>query len=115
MAANLKLAANLKSANPKPSMKEMRKAAGEASELLKNLANDHRLLILCMLAEQEMSVNEIGQHINLEQSPLSQHLAKLRRQGLVKSRKVSQHVYYSLDSREATAVIKTLYSLYCNR
>ncbi|MDE0097398.1 MAG: metalloregulator ArsR/SmtB family transcription factor, partial [Gammaproteobacteria bacterium] len=67
----------------KPSLTVMRQAACAASELLKNLANDHRLMILCMLAEREMSVSEISQHIDLGQSPLSQHLARLRADGLV--------------------------------
>jgi DNA-binding transcriptional ArsR family regulator len=91
----------------------MRQAACAASELLKNLANDHRLIVLCMLAEREMSVSEISEHVDLGQSPLSQHLARLRADGLVKTRKVAQHVYYSLDSEEAKAVIQTLYRLYC--
>ncbi len=95
------------------SLTAMRQAACAASELLKILANDHRLLILCMLAEREMSVGEISQHIDLGQSPLSQHLARLRADGLVKTRKVAQHVFYSLDSEEAKAVIQTLYRLYC--
>lgn len=99
----------------KVSLPDMRQAACAASELLKNLANDHRLMILCMLAEREMSVSEISEHIELGQSPLSQHLARLRSDGLVKTRKVAQHVYYSLNSDEARAVIQTLYGLYCGR
>ena len=91
---------------------ELKDAANKASELLKNLANKHRLLILCLLAKGEMSVSEIGEHIDLGQSPLSQHLAKLRADGLVKTRKVAQNVFYSLDSREAAEVIMTLHRLY---
>ncbi|MGI9317310.1 MAG: ArsR/SmtB family transcription factor [bacterium] len=98
----------------KSELNALRKAASRASELLKSLANDHRLLILCMLSEQEMSVKEIGEHVELSQSPLSQHLAKLRAEGLVKARKEAQHVYYSLDSEEARSVIETLYNLYCS-
>jgi DNA-binding transcriptional ArsR family regulator len=70
------------------SITELKDAANKASELLKNLANNHRLLILCMLANGEMSVSKISEHIDLGQSPLSQHLAKLRADGLVKTRKV---------------------------
>jgi len=95
-------------------LRTMRKAANAATEMLKGLANDHRLMILCMLSEREMSVTEISQYIDLGQSPLSQHLARLRAEGLVQTRKVSQHVYYSLASEEARAVIGTLYELYCN-
>lgn len=94
-------------------LRALKNAAGEAADLLKSLANDHRLLILCMLSEKEMSVKEIGQHVDLDQSPLSQHLAKLRAEGLVKARKEAQHVYYSLHSTEARTVIETLYDLYC--
>jgi len=99
--------------NNNSDVSELKDAANKASELLKNLANNHRLLILCMLANGEMSVSEIGEHIDLGQSPLSQHLAKLRADGLVKTRKVSQNVFYSLDSREASEVIMTLHKLYC--
>ena len=99
----------------KVSLPAMRQAACAASELLKNLANDHRLMILCMLAEREMSVSQISEHIDLGQSPLSQHLARLRSDGLVKTRKEAQHVYYSLNSDEAKAVIHTLYGLYCGQ
>ena len=60
-----------------------------------------------------MSVGEIRQHIDLEQSPLSQHLARLRAEGLVKTRKQSQTVYYSLDSDEVKIIIETLHGLYC--
>ena len=95
------------------SIEDMQKAAGHAARMLKSLANDHRLMILCLLAEGEMSVGQISQYIDLDQSPLSQHLARLRSEGLVKTRKVSQTVYYSLDSEQAKAIIETLYNLYC--
>lgn len=96
-----------------PSTEQLQQAADNAVELLKNLANRHRLMILCLLAENEMSVSEISEHIDLGQSPLSQHLAKLRTDNLVKTRKVAQNVYYSLNSEEASAVIQTLHGLYC--
>ena len=92
---------------------EMRTAAESAARMLKSLSNDHRLMILCLLSEGEMSVGQISQYIDLDQSPLSQHLARLRSEGLVKTRKVSQTVYYSLDSNEARAIIETLYTIYC--
>ena len=93
--------------------RKMRRSAKAASGLLKSLANENRLMILCMLAEREMSVNQISEYVDLGQSALSQHLAKLRAEGLVKTRKSSQNVFYSLDSKEAAEVIKTLYGLYC--
>ena len=84
-----------------------------ASRLLKSLANDQRLLILCKLVDGEMTVGQIAEHVSLSQSSLSQHLAKLRAEGLVSTRKSKQHVYYSLASTEAMAVIETLYGIYC--
>ena len=92
---------------------EMREAAESAARMLKSLSNDHRLMILCLLSEGEMSVGQISGYIDLDQSPLSQHLARLRSEGLVKTRKVSQTVFYSLDSKEAKAIIETLYKIYC--
>lgn len=94
-------------------IEEMRVAAESAVRMLKSLSNDHRLMILCLLSEGEMSVGQISQYIDLDQSPLSQHLARLRSEGLVKTRKVSQTVYYSLDSTEAKTIIETLYKIYC--
>ena len=93
--------------------RKMREAALQASRLLKSLANDQRLLILCKLVDTEMTVGQIAQHVSLSQSSLSQHLAKLRAEGLVATRKSKQHVFYSLASPEAMAVIETLYGIYC--
>ncbi|AWB68546.1 transcriptional regulator [Saccharobesus litoralis] len=87
--------------------------ASQAAALLKALSNEHRLMVLCLLLTQEMSVGQINEHIELSQSALSQHLAWLRNEGLVKTRKESQTVYYTLDSKEAKAIIGTLHSLYC--
>jgi DNA-binding transcriptional ArsR family regulator len=106
-------AADEAGATDETGMDQLRDAADKASELLKILANNHRLMVLCMLAEGEMSVAQLSEHIDLGQSPLSQHLARLRADGLVKTRKVAQHVYYSLDSAEAGEVIQTLHRLYC--
>ena len=93
----------------------LRAAAESAANLLKSLANEQRLLILCkLLAHQEMTVGEIAGHVSLSQSALSQHLARLRAEGLVSTRKSRQHVHYSLCSNEAKMVIETLYSIYCS-
>ena len=93
--------------------RKMQEAVVLASRLLKSLANDQRLLILCKLVNGEMTVGEIAKHVSLSQSSLSQHLAKLRAEGLVTTRKSKQHVFYSLASPEAVAVIETLYGIYC--
>ena len=87
--------------------------ATTATALLKVLANESRLQILCQLIDGEKSVNELEQLVGLRQSALSQHLAILRRERLVKTRREAQFIHYSLVSSEAKAIIETLYSLYC--
>ncbi len=91
----------------------MQENAKRATALLKSMANQSRLLILCQLSQQEMSVGEMAEHIPLSQSALSQHLSILRREGLVKTRRSSQYVHYSLDSEEVKAVIGVLYEQFC--
>jgi len=88
--------------------------ASKASGLLKTMANEWRLLILCHLAEKERSVSELEKLIGLNQSALSQHLAILRRENLVKTRREAQSIYYSLASDEAAQIMGTLYNLYCS-
>ena len=95
------------------SFDKMQASAEEASTLLKSMANENRLLILCQLVEGEKSVSELQRHLPLSQSALSQHLAVLRRERLVKTRRSAQSIYYSLASAEATAVLSTLFDLYC--
>ncbi len=87
--------------------------ARRASALLKALSNEHRLLILCQLQSGEHSVGELERLVGLSQSALSQHLARLRRDRLVRTRRVAQTIFYSLDGEEATAVIRTLHGIYC--
>lgn len=96
-------------------IEEMQSSAGEAVALLKALANEHRLLILCHLQERELSVGEMNEKLGLSQSALSQHLAVLRRDDLVSTRKEAQTVYYSLKSDEVRAIIGLLHGLYCER
>lgn len=91
----------------------LQESAERASALLKAMANKRRLLILCQLAEGEKSVGELEALINLNQSALSQHLAILRRNNLVQTRRSAQTIYYSLASDEAAGIMKTLYDLYC--
>ena len=85
----------------------------DAADLLTQLGNEHRLMILCILGEDEMSVGELNALIPLSQSALSQHLASLRRAGLVSTRKESQTVYYRLEGDKALRVIEVLQSIYC--
>ena len=86
-----------------------------ASTLLKAMSNEHRLMILCQLGDGEKYVGELEPIIGLSQSALSQHLARLRRDDLVKTRRAAQTIFYSLAGPEARAVIGTLYDLYCGK
>lgn len=94
-------------------MAEMLKHAKEAANLLKKMGNEHRLLVLCSLMNGERSVGELNDMMLLSQSALSQHLASLREAGLVKTRRESQTIYYSLSGNEAIKVIGVLQSIYC--
>ena len=92
---------------------ELERNATRASTLLKTMANEWRLLILCHLSEGERSVKELEDLVGLRQSALSQHLALLRREHVVKTRRSAQSIYYSLESPVAIAVMNTLYEAYC--
>ncbi len=87
--------------------------AARASNLLKAMSNQNRLMILCHLSSGEKCVSELEKGIGLSQSALSQHLALLRKDKLVETRRDSQTIYYSLSGDEAISVIHTLYGLYC--
>ncbi len=91
----------------------LREHASEATRLLKALANESRLMILCKLAEGELSVGELNSHVPLSQSALSQHLALLRRDGLVQTRREAQTIYYTLVDGPAAQVIDLMHSIYC--
>jgi DNA-binding transcriptional ArsR family regulator len=91
----------------------MRRNVGQAVQLLKTLANESRLSIMCVLAEGERSVGALNERIELSQSALSQHLAVLREQGLVRTRRESQTIYYSLTDSEAIPLIEALHDIYC--
>lgn len=95
-------------------MEALYENAERASLLLRTMSNQWRLLILCHLAQGELSVHQLEQVIGLSQSALSQHLAILRRERLVRTRREAQSIFYSLASPEAGAVMQTLYDLYCS-
>ena len=91
---------------------ELQANARRASNLLKALSNEHRLVILCELIGGEKSVGEMVRRVGLSQSALSQHLARLRRDDLVRTRREAQTIYYSLSGHHARSVIETLQRLY---
>lgn len=82
------------------------------SQLLTAMANEKRLQILYVLSDQEMSVGALAQKVNLSQSALSQHLAKLRALRLVSTRKDAQTIYYSVSSPYIKPVLRTLDNIY---
>nr|WP_163503210.1 metalloregulator ArsR/SmtB family transcription factor [Halomonas socia] len=84
----------------------------DATGLLKAMANENRLRILCLLDDSELSVSELNGKLSLSQSALSQHLAILRRENMVSTRRASQTIYYSLHGDHARRVIDTLAALY---
>ncbi len=87
--------------------------AEQAVNLLKAMGNRHRLMVLCVLQEGELSVSQLNERFPIPQSSLSQHLAWLRRERYVKTRREAQTIYYSLDSQEVIEIIAVLHKLYC--
>lgn len=96
-----------------PPASDMREHAADAASLMKALGNENRLMILCMLVEGECSVSKLNETVALSQSALSQQLARLRKQGLVKTRRESQTIFYSLANGPADKVIHLLHDIYC--
>lgn len=90
----------------------LRNSANRASRLLKQLANEQRLLILCKLMEGECAVSDLASHVGLAQSATSQHLAKLRDAGLLNTRRDAQNVYYRIEDDDAVRVLRTLCAIY---
>ena len=95
------------------SVDDMEVAADRASDLLKALANRHRLLIICQLINGERSVGDLADFLGLRDSTVSQHLALLRKDGLVAARRDAQTIYYSIASDPAREILTTLYRVYC--
>lgn len=91
----------------------MRENADQAAALLKVLANGQRLRILCLLLGGERSVSDMNASMTLSQSALSQHLARLRQDGLVTTRREAQTIHYALTPGPALAVIEALHGIYC--
>ena len=94
-------------------LEELATRAAEAEAFLKAMANRYRLMILCQLHQGEKSVTTLQGGVGLSQSALSQHLARLREDGLVKTRRESQTIFYSLATPNVSELIALLYRLYC--
>ncbi len=98
---------------PSPAaLSELEDSAHAAARMLKLLASEQRLLILCKLIEGESSVGDLSTHIGLAQSATSQHLAKMRAEGLVATRREAQTIYYRLDDPAAIRMLDTLCEIY---
>ena len=95
------------------SLMDLHSAASEAAALLKALANEDRLLLLCHLTQGEMCVADLEQATGLRQPSLSQQLGVLRNEGLVATRRDGKNIYYSVASEPALALLKTLAKWYC--
>ena len=89
--------------------------AKRASKLLKALAHESRLMILCILTEGEKSVSELEDHLGLRQPTVSQQLARLRAEGLVATRRHGKTIYYNVASDDARTVIGAIYNVFCRK
>jgi DNA-binding transcriptional ArsR family regulator len=94
-------------------LRDLQRDAGRVATLLKAMSNPARLIILCQIAEGERSVGELERAVGLSQSAISQHLAMLRSESIVSSRRVRQTMLYSLASKEVVAIITTLHAVFC--
>ncbi|MCV0396274.1 MAG: metalloregulator ArsR/SmtB family transcription factor [Rhizobiaceae bacterium] len=103
----------LKDAHSPEDFERLLEQARKASDLLKALSHEGRLLILCLLAEGEKSVSELEDAMNMPQAAVSQQLARLRFDRLVNTRREGRTIYYSIASKEVSSVIETLYDLFC--
>lgn len=93
---------------------DLERKASEAARLLRLLANENRLLILCRLAlVRELSVNDLAEAVGLSQSALSQHLAKMREEGVLATRREAQTVYYRIADPDAARLLALLKRIYC--
>jgi len=97
----------------RPPIEQMGRHAEDAALFLKLMANPHRLMILCHLLDGELSVGELNGHLPLSQSALSQHLAMLRNNGMVTTRREQQTIFYSLASSEVEAIMEVLNENFC--
>ena len=94
-------------------IEKMEQAADRASTMLKTLGHPGRLMILCNLADGERAVGDLADEVGMSQSTLSQHLARMRREGLVTTRRESQTIFYSLADGDVRKLIKSIYGIFC--
>ena len=98
-----------------PDIEVVRTSASKACAILKTLANEDRLLILCQLSQGARNVGELEALLDIRQPTLSQQLTVLREEGLVATKRQGKYVYYSIASEEAISIMQTLFELYCDQ
>ncbi len=96
-----------------PELESLMRSARKASDFLKALSHENRLLLLCLLAERERSVGELENILSLRQPTVSQQLARLRYDGLVTTRRDGKAIYYSIADENVRQIITVIYSIYC--
>jgi ArsR family transcriptional regulator len=101
----------MKQTHPDPAL--FRERAGEAAKLLRTMSNEHRLMILCRLGDGEQSAGDLQAGTPLSQSALSQHLAVLREEGLVATRRAGLNIFYRIEDPSALLIIETLAQIFC--
>ncbi len=99
--------------NTEIDLDHMAQSADRASALMKTLGHADRLMILCHLSDGEKSVGQIARLLEISQSPVSQHLSRMRKEGIVTTRREAQTIYYSIKSGEASKIVELLYELFC--
>lgn len=95
-------------------LSDLRQAADSASSFMKSLANPQRLRIICLIMEKERPVGELAEAVELNQSAVSQHLALLRREGVLKTRRVGQTIYYQLADKNVMKFFAVLEEMFCS-
>jgi DNA-binding transcriptional ArsR family regulator len=96
-----------------PELDQLMRKARKASNFLKAISHENRLLLLCLLAERERSVSELENILSLRQSAVSQQLARLRYDGMVETRRDGKTIYYSLANDDVRSVISVIYDIFC--
>ena len=94
---------------------QMRNSAADAVNLLRTLAHEDRLLLLCQLSQQEMCVSELENGLDIRQPSLSQQLGVLRREGLVDTRREGKHIFYRVSPGPALSILHQLHDIFCNQ
>ena len=98
-----------------PELDQLMRKARKASNFLKALSHENRLLLLCLLAEGERSVTELENILSMRQSAVSQQLARLRYDGMVDTRRDGKTIYYSVSSPEARVIVGAVYQVFCDK